>query len=133
MGEILHEQVQHAAAGTHLPIPCAVIDPWNAGVEDGPGAHGTGLQRHIEGAVVQPPGAKDLVGLPDGIHLGVRGGVLLLLPAVAAPAHDPALPDDDTAHRHLAVGGGLLGQCQRLTHIFLVHGAPPENFGLSHG
>ena len=59
--------------------------------------------------------------------------MLLLLPAVAAPAHDLPLPDDDAAHRYLAVGGGLLSQRQRLTHIFLVHGTPPENFGLSHG
>ena len=50
------------------------------------------------------------VGLGHGLHLRMGPGGLALLPAVAAPADDPAVPDDDAAHRHLAAGGGLPGQ-----------------------
>ena len=32
MGEILHKQIHHTAAGAHLPIPGAEIDPGDAGV-----------------------------------------------------------------------------------------------------
>ena len=34
VGEGLHKQVGHAAAGTHGLIPCAVPNPPDAGIED---------------------------------------------------------------------------------------------------
>ena len=122
VGEVLHKEVQHAAAGAHGPVPGAVEHPADAGVDDGPGAHGAGLQGDVQVAVLQPPGAQGIVCLGHGLHLRVGGHGLLLLPAVAAPADDGAVPDDDAAHRHLPRRGGLTGQGQGLGHKLFMHG-----------
>ena len=65
--------------------------------------------------------ARGLVGLPDGLHFSVGGGVLLLLPAVAAPTDDLTGPvHNDAAHGDLPGGGGLPGQGQGLAHVVFV-------------
>ena len=127
LGEILHEQVQHAAAGAHLSVPGAVIHPGDPGIENGPGAHGAWLQGHIQGAIVQPPGTQGFICLADGLHLRMGAGVLLLLPAVAAPAYYLPIPHDDAAHGHLAALRRLPGQSQGLAHIaFVIHTGSPS-------
>ena len=68
MGKVLHKQVGHPAAGPEAAVPGTEPDPADAGVQDGPGAHGAGLQGDIELAVLQPPGAQGLVGLSDVIY-----------------------------------------------------------------
>ena len=55
-------------------------------------------------------------GLPDGLDLGVVGRVGQPLPAVAAPADHPAVPDDDRPDRHLLLGIGDPGEGQGLGH-----------------
>ena len=87
---------------THLDVyKRQVVHPGDTGVENSSGAHGAGLQCHIELTLVQPPGAQGSVGLGDGLHLRMGGSGLQLLPAVAAPAHHLSFPDNDAPHGHL--------------------------------
>ena len=128
VAEALEEQVDHAAAGAGDRFPSAVDHRGDPGVDDGPGAHGAGLQGDGEGAALQTPVPQGPAGLADGLDLGVGGGVGILLTAVPAPADDPALPvHNDAAHRHFSGLGGLLCQGEGLQHVgFLIHDDPPE-------
>ena len=126
-GKVLHEQVQHPAAGAHRAVARAVVDPRDTRAQNRPRAHRARLERHIERAVLEPPAAEGAVRLADGLHLGVRAGRLLLLAAVAAAADNLAAAHDDASDRHLPRPRGLPRQQQRLLHIVFViqRTAPP--------
>ena len=47
---IFAEQIDHAAAGAGEGLPGAKDQGGDPGVDDGPGAHGAGLQGYIQGA-----------------------------------------------------------------------------------
>ena len=51
------KQVAYRAGGAAFVIGGTVNHPGNPGVDNGTGAHGTGLQSYIEGAFPQPPAA----------------------------------------------------------------------------
>ena len=79
---------------------------------------------------MKPPGANRFTGHANGLHLGVGGGVMALLPAVPAEADDGAhLVHDNAAHGHIAPLRRLPGQGKSLGHIFFVgkerHKIPP--------
>ncbi len=96
------DAVVHAAA---LRIMGSVIDPSDAGEGDRPGAHGAGLQRHIEIAAGQPFVVEGLAGQADGEHLRMGGRVAQLARAVAGRGDDASVPDDGGSDRHLPAGG----------------------------
>ena len=118
------KQIAHRTAGTGLQITGAVDHPGNPGIDDGSGAHGAGLQRHIQRTLPQPPAAQGGAGLVDGLQLRMAQGILPLFPAVAASAHDFPVAGDHAAHRYLALSSGLSGQFQRLQHIVSVFHIP---------
>src|SRR5215211_3142997 len=84
------------------------------GLDEGAGAHGAGFEGDDQGAAVQAPGAEGGGGGSQDLQLGVGGGVVLLLAAVAAAgelgavveAHPPTMPP-----RRDAAPYGDGGQC----------------------
>ena len=72
---------------------------------------------------MEPPAAQTGAGIPDGLQLGMGGGIAVFLPAVAPLPHDFSVLDDDASHRHVPVLCCLSGQLQGAGHIVLVvHG-----------
>ena len=84
----LLKKVYHAAAGACKLIPRAEHDRRYAGIYYCSGAHRAGLERDEDGAALEPPVADFGAGFADGLKLGVGGGVVPLLAAVAAAADD---------------------------------------------
>lgn len=111
-----HKQVGHRPGTAGLGVPGAVDHPVQPRVDDGPGAHRAGLQRHIQLAAAQPPAVQGLAGLPDAEHLGVGQRVLIQLPAVVGAGNHLVVPHDDRPDRDFSQLGGLFGFQQRLTH-----------------
>ena len=116
------EEVGNGAAAAVFLVARADDHAGDPGVEDGAGAHGTGLERDVERRLPKPPAAERAAGLVAGLKLGVAKGVFLRLAPVAATAHDAALPHDHAADGHLARLRGLLRERKRLAHIsFVIH------------
>ena len=68
------EEIDDGGTATGLGIGSTIDHPGDPGVDDSAGAHGTGLQGHIEGALPQPPAAQRAAGLADGLDFRVRQG-----------------------------------------------------------
>jgi hypothetical protein len=62
--------------GAGFGIGSTIDEEGQASLDDGSCAHGTGFQRYIEYAMVQPPGMESLSRLGDGEHLGMRSRVV---------------------------------------------------------
>ena len=106
----LREKPATVFDGSHLLVGCGKIQPPEARKRNRPGAHGAGLQRHIDIAVNQPLGVQQRGGGADRQHLGMGGGVFQFQRAIAGAGEDAScLVSDDSTDRHLAPGGGGLG------------------------
>ena len=107
----------HGAAGrAAFGVRDAVDDPGAADVDDGPGAHGARFLGHVERAIGEPPIAGGNLGLGDGQHFGVGGGVLEGLNLIGGAGDDALVPDDDAPDRDFVVGIRPGGLTQSLTH-----------------
>ena len=125
MVEGQRKQVGQAAAAARLGVACAVDDPLQAAVDDGPAAHGAGLQRHEQLALPEPPAAQRLAGRINGQQLGVVGGVFAALAQVVGAGDDLPVLGDDRPDRDLAQCGGKLCLRQRGAHQFFIgHSSP---------
>jgi hypothetical protein len=89
-------------------------------VEDGSGAHGTGLECDVEGAVFEAVVAEIKAGLAEGDDLGVSGGVVVAEDTILTAADDFVLMDDDGAYRDLAVCLGVIGFCDCFAEVGFV-------------
>ena len=85
-------------------------------VQQGAGAHHTRLERHDEGAVVEPPATEHAGRVPQGQQLGVGRRVLQALPLVVASGDDQPVTHDHRADGDVAVPQGRLGLGQRQLH-----------------
>ena len=73
MVEAAHlKQVRHRTGAAGLGIHTADDGCRYAGLNNGTGTHGTGLQCEVDRTVLQPPVACQAEGLPDGRDLGMR-------------------------------------------------------------
>mgnify|MGYP007111681380 CR=1 FL=1 len=61
------KQVADRAAGAVFAVRSAENDPGDPGVQNGAGAHGAGLQGHIQGAIPQSPAAQVAASLVNGL------------------------------------------------------------------
>ena len=114
------EQVQDRARAPRLGVPGSEDHPRDPRLHNSAGAHGTGLQRHIEGAVLQPPVPCLSAGLPDRRDLRMGQRTLVRHPPVVAPGDDLPFPHDHTADRHLADRLCFLRLLYRCLHVFSV-------------
>ncbi len=85
-------------------------------MQHGTAAHGARLQRHVQGAAVEPVVAQPLRGSAQGKHLRMGGGVLARQRGVAARPHHLAIFDHHRAHGHLAGSRRLPRQAQGVAH-----------------
>ena len=110
--EKLHTVVDRAAFG----IGGAVIEPADTGECDRAGAHGAGLERDIEVAIVEAFGVQPVRRLTDGDHFGMGGQIPLGERAIAGTHDDLAVTHNDATDRHLAAVTGGAGFCQGHIH-----------------
>ena len=110
------EGVEKGADGAGFGFEGAEDEGVDAGAEEGPGAHGAGLQGDDEFAAVESPAPEGARGGPDGFDFGVRCGVLALFAPVDAAANDLAVGvEDEGADGHVP-GRGRGGKVERLLH-----------------
>ena len=96
-------QIQAAAKGTSLWIVSCKDHRADPGLNEGPGAHRTGLEGHQQGAVVEAPVVASAGRLAKGDQFGVAQGILRAVAAVAAPAKGAAgAIKQHGSHRDLA-------------------------------
>ena len=110
------DDVEDRAGGARLGIVGAVHQTPHAGQHDGAGAHGAGLQGHVERGVAKPPAAQRRGRLAQHQHLGVRGGVVAALALVAGGRDDPALDGKHRPDRDLALLAGTARLLERQGH-----------------
>jgi hypothetical protein len=107
-------EVGSAAEAAHFGVGDGVADAFDAGHQQGAGAHRAGLLGHVDGGAGEPPGAELGGGLGDGEHLGVGGRVLAAFDGVVGGADDFAADFDDCADGDFVlaprVDGLIIGQ-----------------------
>jgi serine protease len=119
----LGEDVEDTAGRAGLGVGGAVDDNRDAGEDDCASAHRTGLERHIESRVREPPPPKRLGGGTNREDLGVGSGVGAQLALVAGGGERLAVAGNDGANRHVALALGLAGARNRQVHQLLVRGS----------
>jgi len=118
--EFFVDEIVVEVDGSGIGLGVAVIDAFQMGPVNGTEAHRAGLTRGIYHAVGEVEGSQLAAGLPDGIHLGMGGGVVVDGDAVGAASNDFAIFDDDGTERSSAIPDALIGQANGLTHKKLV-------------
>lgn len=114
------EEIPEAAGGTAFDIWATEDDAADAGVDDGSCAHGAGFFGDVEIAVGEAPVAEDALGLGEGEHFGVGGGIFEGFDLVPGTGDDLAVVDDDGADGDFVLGGGATGLSERFTHEVVV-------------
>jgi hypothetical protein len=105
----------------------------NARIHERSRAHGAGLERDEERAIVEPPMPAHPGSRPDGNDFRVRRRVFVeLAPVLSTGKFDPVRPDDDGTDGNVSVGrratrliDGNLHPARVFVVILLVHGAEP--------
>ena len=98
----LGKQIHHRSGRAGLGVCCAVHHARQPRVQERTAAHGTGLQRHIERAVLQPVVAQLLRRRPQSDDFGMGCGVVPCHRGVAASGNQLVATHQHGAHRHLA-------------------------------
>jgi hypothetical protein len=99
---------EDGSAGTGFGVGGGVDEASDAGVKDGSGAHGAGLEGGVEGAIFEAVVVEVSAGFAEGYDLGVGGGVRVAEDSVLASADDFVFVDDDGADWDFAVGFGVV-------------------------
>ena len=97
-------------------IGSSVEEPGNASVGNGTCAHGAWLKRDPQVAIGQAIGAKRHAGRTDSDNFGVCRGVVARAGGVSTGGDDLAVAHHDSADRHFAISGCLLGTIKRTAH-----------------
>ncbi len=79
----------------------AIIEPANARMGNGAGAHGARLQRNVEVTIGEPFGIQHRETLPKNKHFRMCCWVFKLSRAIACFGNYGVLFHEDGAHRHL--------------------------------
>jgi len=104
------EDAEDRSAGAGLGVDCCVDQAADAGVEDGPGTHGAGLEGDVEGAARrQAIVGEGAGGVAEGDDLGVGGGVVIAQDTVLSAGDDLAVVNDDGADGDFAITLGGAG------------------------
>ena len=93
-------------------------DAVDSGLDNGSGAHLTGLQSAVERASLQTPVTNFLAGLADAGNLCVRQCRLVRVPPIVSPRDDFSFIDDDSADRDLSERNRLFRLLQGGFHVF---------------
>jgi len=105
---------------TRTLIRRPVNEQRNSRLDQGAGAHRAWLDRRIDRRASQPV-ITDFGGRhPDRDHLGMGGRIAISARSIAGDGDDFALPNDASAHRHLASRLSLARRAQGFAHPALV-------------
>ena len=115
------EKVYETSDASRLVVGGSVNHPAHPCVYNRSGAHGTGLESDIKGAVVKPPGADFLCPVGDCRNFGMAEGIAARLPCVFASCDYFPVPHEHGADRHLALGGSLFRKGESRFHESLVN------------
>ena len=96
------KDIEHRASRPRLGLGRAIDHGIDPRMQHGTAAHGTRLQRHVQGAAIEPVVAQTLGRSAQCQHLGMGGGVLPRQRCIAALAHHLPVFDDHRAHGHFA-------------------------------
>jgi hypothetical protein len=119
------KHLQHGVNRAGFGVFSAVDEPPDTRVGDGAGTHRARLEGHIKITIEQPVVTNGLPGLAERQDLRVRRGVVSAERAVASPAYDTRVADDDSADGHFAQGECTFCLAQGFCH--------PEFVGEGHG
>jgi hypothetical protein len=108
------EDVHDAASSAILEGSTPEDDTAHADVDQGASAHGARFLGDVEIAVGEAPIADDALGLGDGEHFGVGGGVLERFDLVMSAGDDPPFTHNYDADRHFL----MFPRAARLTEGF---------------
>ena len=124
------QDVAQGAGCAGLGVPGAEDDAVDARGEDGPGAHGAGLEGDDERAAAQSPRAQGAGGFSQGDDFGVTSGVVVGFAAVPASTDDATVGvDNDGSDGDVSRFTGAICQEKGLAHRFtvlLIHCHPPS-------
>ena len=116
------QDVEYGSGAAGLGVHAANDNLGDAGLDDGAGAHLTGFQGYVEGAVLQAPVADFFAGFVDSGNFGVGQGVFVSVAAVITSADDFILVDYDTADGDFPEGICFLGLGEGGFHVFFLWG-----------
>ena len=117
MGTDVVAEIDRAAHGAPLRVPCSIDHLPHSGLYQGPRAHGAGLQRHHQGAIVESPVAAQARGLTDRHQFGMAERVLIHLAGVAPKSDAACLAiENEGAHRYLPLSSDGFGPTQKQAH-----------------
>ena len=108
-----------AAARAGLRVVRAEEHAADARVDDGAGAHGARLKRHIEVAVNQPFRSDLASRFAQRKNFGMGGGIKIAQSAVAGGCEHDTVFHDDGPHRHLAQSASVMRGIERKRHRLL--------------
>ena len=110
-------------------IPGAEHQPRHARVDDGRGAHDTGLERHIKSGAIEAIGTQGLSAGAQRFDFGVGGGIVAGDRPVCGHREDRVALHQNRAHRHLARGFGAARGLERQAHEIDVIAATANRYG----
>ena len=113
----LLEQPDTAIDRAGLGIVGSVIEAAQPHMSDGARAHGAGLERYIEIATIEPPGAANSQRRADGQHFGVGGRIVQLTHAVALRCEYLPVFDEYRPDRRLAMRRRLGRKAESHIHV----------------
>ena len=110
------EDFEAGADGTALGIFGTVNEARDAGLDDGAGAHATGLDGDVERGVGEAIVAEKTSGFAKYNHFRVGRGVIVADGAIAGTGQNLAVVDEHSADRDFAGLGGSARFHQRILH-----------------
>ncbi len=116
------KDIQEPTGSTALGIWASKNNPSQAGVDDRAGAHWAGFLRYVEVAVSESPILHGRLGLGDGQHFGMCGGILEHFDLVPSTGNDLAFAHDHGSDWHLIRGKSPACLSQGFSHVIFIVG-----------
>jgi hypothetical protein len=100
----------------------------DSSLNNGAGAHGAGLERHVEGTIDEAVVTYPFRALANGDNLGMRRGIVIADRTIAGARKDHFILDQDRANRNFTSFCRSLGFGKREPHeVQIVRHREPEN------
>ena len=121
--ELRHlKDIYEPTGSAALGIWASKNDPPQAGVNDRASAHRAGFLRDVEVAIRETPILHGRLGLGDGKHFGMGGGILEHFDLVPSAGNDLAFAHDHGSDGHLICGKSPACLSQGFSHVIFIVG-----------
>jgi hypothetical protein len=108
--------LETGAEGATFGIVGAVDELWDAGLDDGAGAHGAGLEGDIESGVNKAVVAENACGFAQDDDFSVRGGIIVANGAIAGAREVRIIVNQHSADGDFTGHGGSASLLQSKAH-----------------